>query len=555
MLESIPKAEKAHYKSDAHYSKSRLQEGTREQIFKILKKWEEEHAKGMQAQPVCVLVGEAGTGKSTIAWEFSKRLQARGRLGASFFFARGVQDLNSPRMFFSTIASQLAISQNALRTPVINAAREHLKVTTTQQLEDEFNDLILKPLSALPISHPPVFVVVDALDECTEQGPVLVPTLLRLLLSCAMCARSPLRVFLTSRPEPHYIHGVLHAPDLNAHISGISIQKFRDSVDKDMEALIRARLLQDPHGPSGRWLEENPSIVSTLVQHSDGLFIYARTAVDFILSDLSDLQHRYELLMTTFTSLDGLYRTVLESVLSPDERYYPSMQNRFKRVLEYLVALQEPHGISPKTLEALTGMKSADSIPILNKLRSVVFFEHDNVDACFRIVHATFQEFLVDQLRSGEAFHVNSEHAHGLLADSCMEVCKTFVDAHWKGFTGLHLLLELLSKPLPETSDAPHLQYAARYFCYHHERQSLVLSQETKDTQVPSDHGSLPETSIARFVVLREPGNMWKMMATILQSFRHSLPAQERMIDTLSIPCISVGNITVGAIPMFNGCE
>ena len=81
------------------------------------------------------MIGEAGTGKSTIASQFAKRFEGRGPLGASFFFTRGVQYLNSPRKFFSTVASQLARSQSALRIPVINAAREHLKTATLQQLE------------------------------------------------------------------------------------------------------------------------------------------------------------------------------------------------------------------------------------------------------------------------------------------------------------------------------------------------------------------------------------------------------------------------------------
>ncbi|TFK79096.1 hypothetical protein K466DRAFT_668231 [Polyporus arcularius HHB13444] len=200
VLDSIPRATDAHYLSAANTMKARLQPGTREQIFARLEKWEEgQFAEHCTQLPVFVLVGEAGTGKSTIASEFAKRLQGRGRLGASFFFTRGVQELNSPRKVFSTIASQLARSQPALRGLIVDAAREHLKTAPLQQLEREFEHLIHQPLSALPSSHPPIFVVVDALDECTEDGQELIPVLLRLLLTASAKPGWPLRVFRAHR--------------------------------------------------------------------------------------------------------------------------------------------------------------------------------------------------------------------------------------------------------------------------------------------------------------------------------------------------------------------
>ncbi|RDX49649.1 hypothetical protein OH76DRAFT_1329040, partial [Lentinus brumalis] len=161
------RADGALYRSAANAMKARFLEGTREQIFGWLEEWVAGHAARTRTHSICVLVGEAGTGKSTIASEFSKRLEEQGRLGASFFFTRGTQDLNSPAKVFSTIASQLARSQPSLRVPVVDAAREHLKRGALQQLEQEFEDLVRRPLSTLSsIDHAPIFVIVDALDEC-----------------------------------------------------------------------------------------------------------------------------------------------------------------------------------------------------------------------------------------------------------------------------------------------------------------------------------------------------------------------------------------------------
>ena len=224
ILNSIPRVDQAHYLSAAQTMKSRFQDGTRERVFEVLEEWEQEQvarrstkerlpdvsegrtASKVRARPVCVLVGHAGTGKSAIASEFAERLEQHGRLGASFFFNRGVKDLNSPSKVSATNAMQLLRSQSALRIPVVEAARGHVSSVTLQQLENEYEDLLSKPLATLHPDHPPIFVVVDALDECTEDGPQLVPHLLLLLLSCAARPDSPLRLSLTSRPEPHYVH-------------------------------------------------------------------------------------------------------------------------------------------------------------------------------------------------------------------------------------------------------------------------------------------------------------------------------------------------------------
>ncbi len=547
VLSTIPRAEDAHYLSAANAMKARLEQGTRQQVLDRLEEWEEQQIAISGTQPVCVLVGEAGTGKSTIASEFSKRLQGRGRLGASFFFTRGVQDLNSPRKVFSTIATQLARSQPALRVPVVDAAREHLKTTSLQQLEQEFDDLIRKPLGTLSPSHAPIFVVVDALDECTEEGRDLVPELLKLLLSeVALQTQSPLRVLLTSRPEPHYIHDALSASELKPRISFINIQTFRDSVDRDIELFIRARLVAN--APSKNWSDKDPTVVLALVKKSDGLFVYARTAVDFILTDLDQslIQERYETLMRvegTFglAPLDMLYCAVLENVF-PLQSRVAGMHDRLKRVLEYLVALQDPKGVSPATLEMLTDMPTTESVPILNKLRSIVLFERGNVESPFRIIHATFREFLVDKSRSGEVFYVNAEQVHGRLADDCMEVVRSYLDDSWPDHTGTpDILCRLFSQGAGRLAVSPYVQYAYT-FHDHHLRHAPHMQPPTLRHDPWNGRAVDPEflpliPTLASY--MRDPDRSTTetnrdRLLTIIDRLRQSLPAGDKFQDALS---------------------
>ncbi len=534
ILNSIPRAESAHYRSATNVMKAGFKEGTRERVFAVLGQWELEQTSRLPSKPICVFAGEAGTGKSTIASEFSKRLQEHGHLGASFFFTRGVEDVNSPRKFFSTVAWQLARSHLALRDQIIDAAREHLKVAPLQRLEHECKDLLEEPLNTLSPSHPPIFVVVDALDECTEEGPHLVPTLLRLLLSCAVRPGSPLRVFLTSRPEPHYIFKAFTDPNLKSHIDILSIQDFRDAVDHDIEHLIRTTIEKDD--TSKQWSRSDPSIIPSLVAKSEGLFIFSRTAVDFILGDLSDLaylQERYAVLMSVekafgLTRLDMLYRTVLESVIPQNERY-PQIMERLSRVLGFLVAVHDSPYSVPRMLEKLTGISTVESLSILNKLRSVVFFQRDNVDSQFRIIHATFREFLVDSKRSGETFYVNAEYVHRRLADDCARNLRFLRDTYWKGTTGTALFLELLVGPSgPRLQDLPHIGYALRYLDYHRENSG-------NDLDPGSLEGVLKHDTTFVFEYWREPVSgrkrMWRGIERILANLRQVFPTE--VVDAL----------------------
>ncbi|RDX49662.1 hypothetical protein OH76DRAFT_1483026 [Lentinus brumalis] len=536
VLNSIPRADSAHYLSAANAMKARLQEGTRERIFEFLNEWVEAQlqAAGNDAHPVRVLVGEAGTGKSTVASEFAKRLQDQRLLGASFFFTRGLKDLNSPTKFFSTVAWQLAQSQQALRHPVIDAARQHLKTGALQQLERQFEDLLGKPLSSITEPHPPIFVVVDGLDECTEEGPQLVPSLLRLLLSAAVRPGSPLRVFLASRPEPQYIHDVFTTSDVKPHISVTSIQEFRNTVDRDIESLIRARLAEKL--TSKEWSDGNPDAISNIVDRSDGLFIYARTAVDFILADLDPtwIQRRYDALLRAkqahgLVPLDTLYRTVLEGVFPPENRL-PQMQEDLHHVLGYLVAVLDGKGISPRTLEKLTGMPTSESVPILNKLRSVVIFEQDNVDSRFRIIHATFREFLGDPARAGDDFYVNAVEAHGRLAEGCVSVMRSFAE-DWQG-TGTDAQARLILRFLTEDPTLSHFLYACHFRSMHlkHRR----VRPQDRDRDSCQSVGADEPPPIAAFESWYEDrSGIDALISANLARLRGSLPAGSRWIDVL----------------------
>ena len=397
--------------------------GTRKAVWKRLDEWVSGD------KPICFLIGAAGMGKSTIASEFCRRYETR--LGASFFCKRNDANVGSTRIFFTTLAYQLAhCSWEELRPYIARAAELHSRGGRSQQMEYAVHDLLHKPLfdaenatSALSV----VYVVVDALDECTESStqPDLIPKCLRLLVSCALRHPSTFRLLLTSRPVPDHVEKALLDSELKDHSVLLSLYDIeeRKAIDRDICELIRTRLCAGQEGK--QWHQSDPTVVGRLTKQSQGVFVYARTAVDFIAggTSLGEMKDRLDLLLTPHNQygldrLDDLYRIVLETAF-PTRELYPKKHEQVRLILAWVALCQDSEGISPDDVAKISGIPCADSIPILSRLRSVLVFDDAASDirqTSFRAMHVTFRDFLVDQARCGDHFCVDPGLMHARIA-------------------------------------------------------------------------------------------------------------------------------------------
>ncbi|KAM5544468.1 hypothetical protein V8D89_002128 [Ganoderma adspersum] len=426
VLEDLPHAD-ASYRASVNTLKGNFLPGTRSELFLELDAWVEGRTE-LSSKRICVLTGGVGTGKSTIASEFARRLDDCGTYGASFFFVRGVAELSSTRVFFPTLAYQLAHAQDALWKPIVNAAREHLKRGKHQQMKYEGTNLVEKPVSQIDSEHPAVFLVVDAVDECTDHTAELVPKLLRILVSCVQHAPFPLRVFLTSRPE-HVVEHTLFKNSGDVH--KISLHNLPpESVTRDISLFLRDRLSQSASGEA--LLNKQPDLVDRLAQRADGLFVYARTAMDFLDSYPDHFEERLDQLLDDGSSvpdvplgpLDDLYLTVLETAFPPVHMGRQSALRARVGAMLGCIALLQDH-LSPRALEALTSanIPCADAVSVLYQLRAVVLFDREKTDEAFRPMHASFPQFLVDPVRcTNPLYLVDARRLHARLAEGCLRV-------------------------------------------------------------------------------------------------------------------------------------
>ena len=105
----------------------------------------------------------------------ARRYSDQGRLGTSFFFSRGGEDVGHAGKFVTTIALQLANSIPMLQRIISEVIRERSDIAS-HSLSDQWRQLVLRPLSKLTGDSYPsssYVLVVDALDECLDYSATL----------------------------------------------------------------------------------------------------------------------------------------------------------------------------------------------------------------------------------------------------------------------------------------------------------------------------------------------------------------------------------------------
>ena len=414
--------ENAAWNSYANEARPTCFEGTRTAVFTDIYSWIVDD----QTQ-IYVLDGLAGIGKSTVAKTVAKYARERGWLGASFLFSKTEDDRKSAKLFFGTVAFQLSqYSQEiALR---IGEALERKPDASKQQLQDQFQDLIIHPLQSCErTSKSTVLIVIDAFDECDDQD---AQRLLSLFLQ--EIRRVPnLKIFLTTRPERHILnilrrhesHKLYRLHDIENSIVEGDVRKYLSHAlsSQAVEAAL-PELEPPPWTPS-------PSDFKTLVDAAGKLFIIASTAIKFLLDDIrcnpeaqmTDLMQGIAVDNTgvnPLNVLDGVYTQIL-SIAIPSKSS-PVILSRFHSVVGTIILLQDPLGLRP--LASLLKIDINDVKGALLRLQSVISLT--GPESTPRIYHKSFPDFITDAKRCSNdpRFHVSIGKRHACIARDCFRV-------------------------------------------------------------------------------------------------------------------------------------
>ena len=445
--------------------------GTRVRILDDIITWAKNTSPG--SPNVYWLFGQAGSGKSTIAYSVARRFEFAGDpndaiiLGGNFFCSRQFEETRLSKCIVRTVVHHLALKCRAFADQLSDVDFE----TVNQNVRAQLEDLLIAPWQASkpdrcpdPLNPPPHYlIVIDALDEIDETGG---SEFLRDLLEAIDKNENRLRglkFFVTSRPDPNLV-GLVDSLK--------SKQLYRlqhvlpEEAQNDIRTYLTAKL---PHFAGCEEFENLAALTA-------GLFIYAATIVKYLekyeppeqkslltillaSSNSSNLQSPST--GKPFTLLDTLYSQILDgafSDFSPEENAWEVRRS----ILHTFLCTAERTSTSVVADLLPTYINVAEKL--LSDLHAVLYCERGQV----LTYHKSFSDFIFDQGRSGN-FWCNQAMHHRLLADACFRCMKgglRFNIANIPSSFVLDVDNPMLADAVKENIP-PVLSYCCRNWSYH----------------------------------------------------------------------------------------
>jgi DNA polymerase III delta prime subunit len=385
---------------------------TRDSILNDIRSW----ADSTTTTPVCWLSGPAGTGKTAVAHTIAEEYNKRKRLAATFFFWRKTGDRDDIDKVVATLAHQIAT-----KVPSAQEQMEHaLKLEAKSELP--LPDLSLENQLSKFLVHGPVadtkhagpnLIVIDGLDECASQEGV------RRLIDWLRRNTTPFRFLLTSRPEPE-IEVCFQPGDGRIDAWPLSLTESKDDIRRYFvkrleEVWPREQRVVDG-GPPEWPLELH---LDKLVEKSEGLFVYAATAVRYIGGGDSP-KMLLEDVLKLHKGLDPLYTQVIE--VARERKHFDIVMAAIMH-LRYSLTINE---LSVVLLTIDNGLDGPAVRFALAGCRSILNVPGDNTE--IKSYHASLRDFLTNQSRSNILFYAPAT-SHGQLMVACLStITRAFSD-------------------------------------------------------------------------------------------------------------------------------
>lgn len=432
--------------------------GTCEAIKDLLLDW----AADQDSESVYWLNGMAGTGKTTISYTFCDALASEAQssaavLGASFFCYRELEDCRQSRFIIPTIAFQLARCSRTFAFHLVEALVQN-PAAPEMIFAKQFHDLLETPWKVAKDTFAPTpIIIIDALDEC-EDGTAFLEQLLKAMQSNCLPG---LKFFITSRPEQAIVD--IFPPSSSPLFTFLRLQDINHTtIHEDIKLYISTRL-------SGVAAQSH---IDKLVESSGELFIYAATAVNYILqaapnADLNSriaivLKHSKEVSKNSTKPLDDLYSTILQgAAVNLDDGEI----HRFQHVLDTLVGTREP--LSIQTMSGLLGINAHQVQRVVVSLQSIYRMINDS-DPILPL-HASFSDYMKDSSRSSKEVYNRVLKHNDLLMEHCFAVMRKELKFNIceleSSFTADDKVPDMEQRK--NTKISRHLRYSCQSWAYH----------------------------------------------------------------------------------------
>jgi NACHT domain len=390
--------------------------GTREDFLDHIINWVESR----ESQRGLVLLGQAGTGKSSIAHEVARRLEHK-HLGSYFAFLRKEGSKDEAHQLFTTLARDLSNRYPPFKRALGSVLKNDPSLCSTRHYRTLFESLLLEPVKHLQLGDP-ILIVIDALDESGDV--IRQDGLHKFLAQNLFELPSNFRILITSRPE----NGIEHEFCNTLSIRTLYMDDPRLAVktEQDIRLYLESELpldLFERHGVK-------------LAKAAEGLFQWAAVACGLIKKPPPSFGFSRKQVIQRLLGhsrgrdaqdpLDQLYREVLEGYFKP-----VAAQTLFRSVMGQLFAAMVPLSIRSLTILRQHAPKDDPDDPdpedadcvveMLGHLGSLLSNVTSSDDTLPIVpLHTSFRDFLADE-KSG-AFHIDLGMSHRRLTYSCLGI-------------------------------------------------------------------------------------------------------------------------------------
>ncbi|KAF9440411.1 hypothetical protein P691DRAFT_767801 [Macrolepiota fuliginosa MF-IS2] len=435
----------AFHDSSVRYPPPRCHPGTRQEFINNITKW---GLGGSDQRLVLWMHGPAGVGKSAVAQSCADLFTLQNKLGASIFFSHP-NERNDPGRLFTSISYQIAIRVDSYGD-LLDYRIQRDQTLVTKSIKDQFQDLLVKPVSQLGAKGVDIgewVIIVDGLDEC--EGREVQCDIIEMVATSVREKALPFRWIFFSRSEPHMV-------------TSFTMNNMQSSaLHLELRTLPNRRI---PEDTTKEWFSGHMALwreIDVLVNLSAGLWIYPATIVRFVRDpDSSPVEQLSTVLALAkdsnrkassghpLTELDLFYTFIMRRIPS---KILPIIQRilLLNHYLNYYFSSTFSSGLKGIRNVGL-GIVIANALGLTEfhfrnacvSLHSVLTFE--SPPCGIRFYHASFMEFLGDVKRSKEfCFYsclntlrqefvqrLNNVHAHSITGRPNPTI--TGIDVTWQ---------------------------------------------------------------------------------------------------------------------------
>ncbi|EIW80467.1 hypothetical protein CONPUDRAFT_105503 [Coniophora puteana RWD-64-598 SS2] len=297
------------------------------------------------------IVGDSGSGKSTVSHTLADELREEGLLAGTFFFSRYSPQRSTFGLVFLTLAYQLGLKHARAQAIITKAISDDPSLLDpAKSPRDQLEKLVIQVLEWFNVpgrwAGKNMSIILDALDEGISESKgvpaALIQPFIAHLVRLIRDSRLPIRnIIISSRPWPQ-IEYVMRNPDFGDILqikplgeSANDVTKYLRHSFQQIRASHHTSLFR-----SGPWPPEED--IRMLSERSSGRFIFAATIIRQI--NQGEPHRRLALICgmlrgkvrRTWGDVHDLYKSIIDDIDEPTRKkglYYLSLVVHLKRPL------------------------------------------------------------------------------------------------------------------------------------------------------------------------------------------------------------------------------